>query len=171
MRRLPSRLWIYVLINIIVSALITFLILSIFHARQLKNPAYALLLTPVSQDPLFLSNAEVELPTLPAQNAPTLEIKNVYGYGNLQTEFIQIQMIGEEDLWLTNWQIQDEHRHAFTFPRLQLNSGGAVNVYTKIGVDSVTDLYWGLKEPLWSSGDTITILDYAGNVRVEYQVP
>jgi hypothetical protein len=171
MRRFPSRFWIYLVINIIVSALTTILILAISHAGQAKNPTYSFLLTPVSQDALFPSQAEAQIPTLPAMDAPTLKITNLYGNGDLQTEFIKIQMVGSGELWLTNWQIKDDKKHVYTFPRLQLNNGGTVNIYTKNGVDSVTDLYWGLKEPLWSSGDTITILDYDGNIRAEYQVP
>jgi hypothetical protein len=171
MRRFPSRFWIYLVINIIVSALTTILILAISHASQAKNPAYSLLLTPVSQDALFPSQAEAQIPTLPALDEPTLQISNLYGDGDLQTEFFQIQMVGSGELWLTNWQIKDNNKHVYTFPRLQLNNGGTVDIYTKIGVDSVTELYWGLKEPLWTSGDTITILDYAGNTRAEYLVP
>ena len=125
----------------------------------------------ITDEILFPQAAEAQKPTLPPLEDATLEVKNVFGAGELQTEFIQIQMIGKDTLWLTDWSIEDENHHRYVFPRLQLNNGGTINVYTKIGVDSVPTLYWGMKEPLWSSGETLRILDSAGSVRVEFPVP
>ena len=170
MREKPLPFWSYLLINVIVSALTTVIILSIWYAREHRNPAYAVLKTPMSGDIVF-SDATIAQPTLPAMDANTLQIKNVYGNGDIQTEFIQIQMVGEGDLWLTGWQITDGKGHNYTFPRLQLNSGGTVNLYTKVGFDSVTDLFWGESTPLWNSGSTVTILDSAQQTRAEYVVP
>ncbi|MBI9048884.1 MAG: lamin tail domain-containing protein [Anaerolineaceae bacterium] len=170
MRQNISKFWFYLIINVIVSALTTIIILSIWTANRQDSPAYSLLLTPQSAEEINFTDAEIEQPTLPAMDSPTLEIKYVYGFGDLQTEFIQIHMIGTDELWLTNWQISNGAKHVYTFPRLQLNSGGTVNLYTKLGVDSVTDLYWGESEPVWQSGDTVTLLDSEGNVRATYLV-
>jgi hypothetical protein len=171
MKRNLLSLWPYVLINVIVSALTTIIILSVWYAREHKSPAYALLKTPVSDEAVFSSALDKFQPTLPSLEADTLQIKNIYGNGDLQTEFIQIEMIGSGDLWLTGWQIVDANKHSYTFPRLQLHSGGTINLYTKVGFDSVTDLYWGSTEPLWSSGNSITILDSENQIRVEYPIP
>ena len=54
---------------------------------------------------------------------------------------------------------------------MTLFGGGAVNVYTKTGVDTVVDLHWGLDSTLWSSGVTVSLRDTQGNVRHSYTVP
>jgi hypothetical protein len=63
----------------------------------------------------------------------------------------------------------DADRHVFTFPNLTLNTGGAVQVHTNAGTNTVIDLYWGLKTtPSGSSGEEAQLLDPGGNVRAVY---
>jgi UDP:flavonoid glycosyltransferase YjiC (YdhE family) len=36
---------------------------------------------------------------------------------------------------------------------------------------TVIDLYWGLNDPVWESGEEAQLLDPSGNVRAVYTVP
>ena len=171
MKQSISKFWFYLLINIIVSALTTLIVISIWNANNQDRVGHSNLPTALPAGEINLMDDDIPVPTLPALDEKTLDIKNVYATEDIQTEFIQVQMVGEGELWLTNWQISDGSKLTYTFPCLQLNSGGTVSVYSKLGVDSVTDLYWGQTEPVWESGDTVLLLDSDGNTRAEYTVP
>ena len=171
MKQNISKFWFYLVINIIVSALTTLIVISIWNAKNQNAVGRSNLPTPLAAGEINLMDEDIPVPTLPALDVATLEIKNVYATEDIQTEFLQIQMVGVGELWLTNWQISNGKKLTYTFPRLQLNNGGTVNLYSKLGVDSVTDLYWGQTESVWKSGDTVLLLDSAANVRAEYIIP
>lgn len=59
----------------------------------------------------------------------------------------------------------------FNFPQFVLFQGGAVNVYTKAGTNSVLALHWGLGEAVWESGETAILRDPEGNIRASFTVP
>ena len=65
----------------------------------------------------------------------------------------------------------DADGNVFIFPQLTVFGGGAVNVYTMSGNDTVIDLYWGLTRPVWKSGATVILRDAQENVRDTYVVP
>jgi competence protein ComEC len=49
--------------------------------------------------------------------------------------------------------------------------GAGISLHTGTGQDSATDLFWGLEETLWNSGDRVVLYDDAGTVRAEFQIP
>jgi hypothetical protein len=98
-------------------------------------------------------------------------INSVIGAGDLATERVFLTRTGFGELNLAGWQIRDQNGNVFTFPQLELFEGGAVNVWTTSGSPTVVDLYWGLQSPVWSSGETVTLLDAEGKSRAEYTVP
>jgi LysM repeat protein len=108
---------------------------------------------------------------LPPGSVIRLVIANVFGAGDLATERVRLERKGEGDLSLANWQLRDENGHIYTFPQLTLFPGGAVDVYTGDGVNGVDALYWGLDQPVWETGETVTLVDAQGNVQAIYQVP
>jgi hypothetical protein len=67
--------------------------------------------------------------------------------------------------------LKDEQGHTFTFPLYTLHPDGHLSVYTRAGVASVGALYWGLPDPVWTSGEAVTLLDAQGIERATYQVP
>ncbi len=98
-------------------------------------------------------------------------INSVIGAGDLATERVFLTRTGFGELNLTGWQIRDQNGNLFTFPQLELFESGAVNVWTTSGTPTVVDLYWGLQSPVWSSGETVSLLDAQGKERAEYTVP
>jgi hypothetical protein len=100
-----------------------------------------------------------------------VEIVSVIGAGTLSAEWVVVRNAGTEPLSLANWQLKDSGRNIFIFPNLTLNSGGAVQIHTIAGTNTVIDLYWGLSSPVWESGEEAQLLDPAGNVRAVYRVP
>ena len=115
-----------------------------------------------------------EVLRIPVHPKGTVIIDSVIGAGDLATERVLLKHRGEGELSLVGWRLEVESGETFIFPQfpqMTLFGGGAVNVYSKAGVDTVVDLYWGLEYPLWHSGATLTLRDTQGNIRDEYTVP
>lgn len=110
----------------------------------------------------------------PTPEAGNIRVDSVAGVGDLASERVLIRHTGDSELSLTGWTISDEDGHQFIFPefpQLTLFKGGAVTVFSRAGNNSVVDLYWGMQQPVWRSGETLTVKDAAGVERATYQVP
>jgi LysM repeat protein len=124
-------------------------------------------------------------PTLPTETAtpqttPTpaeqsgeaqIIIDSVIGAGDLDNERVMLKREGSGELLLEGWQLVEEDGSAFTFPQFKLFEGGAVYIYTRAGQSSSVQLFWGLDEPVWQSGELVTLIDNQGQVRATYRVP
>jgi len=110
--------------------------------------------------------------TLTPQGQPaSMLIDTVIGAGDLDSERVLLKRTGGGELALAGWRLADEDGFVFTFPQLTLYQDGAVNVYTRLGQDTVVDLYWGLSTPVWQSGETVTLYDAQGEVRATFTIP
>jgi hypothetical protein len=102
---------------------------------------------------------------------PEVEIESVVGAGDVNSERVMLRRTGTGDLPLAGWQILEESGKVYVFPQLNLYEGGAVTLYTRAGQSTVVELFWGLDEPIWESGETVILLDNTGEVRATYRVP
>ena len=102
--------------------------------------------------------------------APALSIREVKSPGVLTAEAVVIANAGGP-VNLAGWMLRDESGRIYTFPALTLFEGGIVNVHTRVGEDSVIDLYWNLAEPVWRSGQLLLLSDPNGNLSARYTVP
>ena len=160
------RLILYLLLNVFVSACVIGGIL-FWYDRNYRSTSISAI------QPVVPSNGQTSGPAAvydPNVDIP-LEIVSIVGAGTLDVESVLVRNAGNEPINLSSWQLQDANRHVFTFPNLTLNSGGAVQVHTISGTNTVIDLYWGLGNPVWGSGEEAQLLDPDGNVRAVYTVP
>lgn len=97
-------------------------------------------------------------------------IKGAYQRGDLETEYVYLQNTGGVAA-MEGWVLEDGEGHIFLFPAFTLYKNGGVNVYTQDGVDSVINLYWGLSEPIWFAGRTITLREGNGSVHSTFEIP
>jgi hypothetical protein len=151
-----QRLFVFILLNIFVSACVTLSIL--FAYDQYYRP----------------STLPVALPAetaLPSSEGGQMEITTVIGAGLLDSEVVLLRNIGTGDVVLTGWKLQDTDGNVYTFPALTLHKSGAVQLHTAPGSDTIVDQYWNLPQSVWKSGELVTLLDAAGNVRAVYQIP
>jgi hypothetical protein len=111
-----------------------------------------------------------EAATQPPQEGRVV-INSVIGAGDLRTEHVFLTRLGEEPISLEGWTLEDEDGNRFTFPQLELLKDGAVNVWTASGTQTVVDLYWGLGQAVWESGEKVTLKDAQGKVRATYTIP
>ena len=135
------------------------------------------ILIPVTPDPASLPPTETPVPPaptathLPFGDALRIDITTIVGAGALTDERVVIELFTDLELPLNGWQLEENDGQIFNFPQFVLFQGGAVNVYTKAGTNSVLALHWGLGEAVWESGETAILRDPEGNIRASFTVP
>ena len=158
------KLFSYLLLNIFVSATVTGGILFWYDRNYRASLPAVAQSAPVSGEaaPASEQNPQTDI---------AIKISSVIGSGTLESEIVIVKFEGEGQLDLASWQLKDENGNIFTFPKLTLYPNGAVQVHTVSGTDSVIDLYWGLGEAVWNSGENARLFDSQGNLRAVYRVP
>ena len=160
------RLLNYILINIFVSACVTGTIL-FWYDRNYR----ATLSPPQQSAATSVGGAAAPQAALPADQEIPVEIVSVVGAGTLGAEVVVVRYNGDGQLDMLNWQLKDDDANTFTFPQLTLYTNGAVQVHTASGTNTVVDLYWDLRDPIWESGEVAELYDSGNNLRALYRVP
>ncbi|MDH5605686.1 MAG: lamin tail domain-containing protein [Anaerolineae bacterium] len=166
------RLVNFVILNILVSAFTTWLVVSVMLRQNfiiVPDAGPAPTQAHIAEDPE--DNGSDSGNSSSAQYKGLLEIDTIIGSGDIDNERVLVKYTGSEELSLAGWQLQDENGNTFTFPGLTMFSGGAVTVYTSFGVNTVVELYWGLDTSVWQSGETATLLDPAGKPQATFRIP
>jgi uncharacterized membrane protein len=160
------RLILYLILNVFISACVTGAIL-FWYDRNYRSVSVSAVQPAVPLNvqggvPVATLNPNIDIP---------VEIVSVIGAGTLNAEWVVVRNAGTQPLNLAGWQLKDTNRNVFTFPNLTLNGGGAVQIHTISGTNTVIDLYWNLSNPVWQSGEEAQLTDPSGNVRAVYKVP
>ena len=158
----------YLLLNIFVSASVTGGILFWYdrNYRAVSRPAVVQVQATSASNGNSATTSNTEL-----QADIPVKISSVIGAGVLSSEIAIIKFEGEGQLDLAAWQLKDEDGNTYTFPNITLYPNGAVQVHTDAGTDTVIDLYWGIGEGVWDSGENASLFDSQGNLRAVYKVP
>lgn len=98
-------------------------------------------------------------------------IDSIIGVGDLASERIFLKRVGPGEISLTGWSLVADNGDTFTFPQLTLFENGAVFIHTREGQTTAVALYWELDHTVWSSGDTVVLIDDQGDVHTSYQIP
>ena len=183
--RSNRALLLYLLLNIVVSAAATLAVLYVWDAYQKRD-------LPPPVDGLGLGGGFVietaasptagavealppeTLPELPPPDVPVIEIVRATGIGDVNFEALTLRRVGEGDLYMAGWQLFDEGGNTYTFPsspELVLYKDGGVQIYTRGGTDTATEIYWNRSAPVYEPTELITLVDPAGNIRATYRVP
>ncbi|MDP1715503.1 MAG: lamin tail domain-containing protein [Anaerolineales bacterium] len=155
----------YLLLNVFVSACVTSGIL-FWYDRNYRAVNQSSV-----QQALPASGDSAPVSTVNPQTDIAVKVSSVVGAGTLGAEIVVVKFEGEGQLDLASWQLKDEDGNTFKFPQLTLYPNGAVQVHTATGTDTVIDLYWGISEAVWSSGENARLFDAQGNLRAVYRVP
>lgn len=150
------RLFFYVFVNIFLSALVTGTILYFYNRLYPKNCSTTL---PVAS----------QAPGSPDSLA--VAIVGINGTGVLGDEAVIVQNTGSSSLVLTGWMLKNNVGAAYTFPELTLYPGGMVELHTKSGSNTASDLYWQRSASVWSSGELAALYDTQNIARAFYRVP
>ena len=107
-------------------------------------------------------------PTVTPTAAAVSDVRIIFiSYGvpgpDLDSEYVLIQNYAGVAVNLTNWTLRDLAGNLYLFPPFTLNAGSFVRVWTKVGANTPTDLYWGLGAPIWdNTGDVAYLSDNYG---------
>jgi LysM repeat protein len=110
-------------------------------------------------------------PQPPEAEESLIRILYVTGAGDLNSERVRLERVGQGTLLMAGWTLHDEDGNQFTFPQLSLFPGAVMDLYSGAGRDTAMALYWGLPEAIWSPGETVTLLDELEQVRAVYVLP
>ena len=171
-----KSLFFYILLNILISAATTLIVLLIWQAThpvpEIASPS-ALSGTPSGTSSAPDAAADVNAQPTPefVQDDVQVVIRSVVGAGNLDMEYVQILNQSDGAVNLNGWQLQNGRGQHFTFPAMILNQDGAVEVHSKAGTSTVIELYWQSENPIWQSGDSVTLVDPEGTIQATYQIP
>ena len=106
----------------------------------------------------------------PSSGLPNLAIRAVDDPGLLASEQVVIVNLGGA-VQLGGWVLFAADDSVYTFPALRLHENGQVTVHTAVGQNSVTDLYWGHPNAVWTSGASVELRDPQGDTRASFTVP
>jgi hypothetical protein len=82
---------------------------------------------------------------------------------DLEGEYVRIENLGGSASDMTDWTLRDEANKVFTFPTFTLEGGAVMQVWTKSGTNTATDLYWGSGSAIWNNtGDCAYLRDNGG---------
>lgn len=174
MLRGVKRLIYYLLLNILVSACTIVSILILWERmRGPLLPDFPESIHATLQLPTFTPPPQPQRTLQPPADfsQPQLQIVRVVGAGDLSTEYLILRRVGTGALSLENWRIRSPNGAEYTFPQLILYEDGAVNLHSAAGNNRVSDLYWGLTQPAWTSGSLVTLFAPDGSIHTTYVVP
>jgi hypothetical protein len=169
-----SKLVHYVLLNILVSALTVLIVLWIWdktHPLPVINsdlPDTAKVRTSESSTSQLADQTPTAI--LPDDQIK-LSIEGVFAVSVEKMEYVLIQNQSAAGINLLDWQLASDKGDTYIFPALTLNADGRVKLFTGRGTNSVIELYWGLPETIWHSGDVVSLKDNNGIERASYQIP
>jgi len=169
----------FLVLNVILSAAITLAILSWWGGGLRPNQDLPTPAVPTGSAALLDSPAPEQstpLPTLPVSTASgdssgrVIEIQDVVGPGDLDNETVLLRRLGEGDLHLTGWKLEDNGGHTFVFPEFVLSKGGAVQVNTRPGTNTAIALFWGLQEAVWAPGKMVALYDIENKLQASFTI-
>ncbi|MFH2103384.1 MAG: lamin tail domain-containing protein [Chloroflexota bacterium] len=153
------KLGLYLLLNAVVSALVTGIILFFYdRARQAEYNLATPPATATVDAASVFGNIQVA-------------ITSVSGAGTAASEIVVLENNGEGVVVLTDWRLQDEDGNTYLFPQLTLFPGGTIQLHTASGADSAMNLFWDRVIPVWDAGEKAMLYDNQGNLHFTYQVP
>jgi len=130
--------------------------------------------TPTTAAPTEVVALPSPIPTEPAAagGAGQLGVTGILDPGLLETEAVQFVNSGAQAQVMTGWKVRDEDGNVYTFGEVSIfGEGAGVLLHTRAGDNTFSDLFWGLDEPAWRSGEKLTLWDANEQVMATYTVP
>ncbi len=111
--------------------------------------------------------------TPPASEAQEerVRIVEVLGIGLLEQERVRLTNLSPQPISLEGWTLVDQDGHEFRFPAILLYAQGSLFLWTKAGVNTAVDVYWGLTEAVWEPGETAILRNAQGQEIHRFDIP
>jgi len=105
-------------------------------------------------------SAQLVRSALHVADLPILHIEANPPGADVPGEYLLIANHSGRAVEMTNWKLVDRAGHRYVFPRFTLSRAAQVRIWTKAGVDTGADLFWGYSRAVWNNpGDTAFLYD------------
>lgn len=132
----------------------------------LENNPPAILATPQ------VTAVSTNQPAIPPVRDLLVSISEVIGTGDINSEAVYIKSNADTAVQLENWTLEDADGNVYKFPNIQIiRKGIIIPLYSRSGHNTPFELYWGLSEAAWQSGETVVLKDPDGNIQATYRIP
>ena len=107
-----------------------------------------------------------------ATSGPALvTIREIEAPGSLDAETVILTNLGDV-INLRGWTLSDGGDNRYTFPDVTIFASAEINLHTRAGANTPSDLYWGQGAARWGKPGTVAYLrDAAGRLVATYRVP
>lgn len=196
-----SNFWkilLLILLNVIVSASVTYGVLYYWDNVRNKEQQYELLTldktvekgqetAALSEDENTVDNqpdTATEIPEPPAQEVAetleptpvirgaTVEISIIRSPGNLASEALRIVSNSDDVVSLEGWTLEDANGNVLSLPNIQLlRKGIFIEVYSRSGHSTPYEIYWNKDAAVWQPGETAVLKDVFGQIQATYRIP
>lgn len=132
---------------------------------------------PENNPPAILGTPQVTAvstnqPAIPPVRDLLVSISEVIGTGDINSEAVYIKSNADTAVQLENWTLEDADGNVYKFPNIQIiRKGIIIPLYSRSGHNTPFELYWGLSEAAWQSGETVVLKDPDGNIQATYRIP
>jgi endonuclease G len=119
--------------------------------------------TPVTVTPVTVTPVTVT-PVTPIPAGVTITFIDYAPTTGATDEYVVIHNGTATAVDMTGWTLRDLANNTYTFPAFSLAAGADVQVWTKVGVDTASTLYWNRGQAVWNNtgGDTAILRDAGG---------
>lgn len=102
------------------------------------------------------------------QTGVNVRISNVLYTGQRQREVVVVVNEGG-DASMNGWSLMSSRNISYTFPNVTLFQDSFISIHTTTGSNVPTDLFMNRTDPVWQSGDVLTLTNQ-GQVIAKYTV-
>lgn len=150
---------------------------AIMESNNLDNPDFVFvgqrLIVPANgaQSAASGQTSSTPAPTATPLPGEGLQIGALEGAGDLAAEVISVINESNIPYNLRGWSLGVVDGPTYSFGELPIFPGASVRLHSAAGSDTSVELYWGLSEAVWESGQVAQLIDAQGDVVDTLTVP
>ncbi|MCK4898346.1 MAG: lamin tail domain-containing protein [Anaerolineales bacterium] len=115
---------------------------------------------------LVPSPTPTKTPT-PTPGVEIIDIEYAPPEPQVDNEYIEIKNEGNDDVDMENWRIKTESGERYDFPKFTLREGRTVKVWSGLGVDGSSNLYWKSQVEIWKDNSDCAYLKDSDKVLID----
>ena len=123
--------------------------------------------TPTTTGTIYPTATPTRTPTItPKMGVYIIEIY-AHPPSDSLNEYVSIKNISGKDVIMTGWSLRDEAKNTFTFPVFNLKHLATVKVWSKSGINDLSNLYWNSSVEIWNNYNDCAYLRNEQNEKVD----
>jgi predicted extracellular nuclease len=165
-----TKLFVALLLAICSISVVAVLAYPIYLPQIEKNPTVTPTATFTATATATKTPGITPTPTRTPTPKPGVFIENIVSAPTLE-EYIEIKNTSSNSVSLDGWKIkEDANGLVYNFSDVSIGGGKTIRVYTRIGQDTSSALFWNRTEEVWKdNGDTAYLRDAENDIVDTYQ--